>query len=200
MIKLGVRSGICGALLVVLVNTSCTDRREVAQFSKYVKSLKVLRAPLLFSLDKLPQQDTALFDDSIANSYKSKSDHVVGRLFEDRKFVSIMYIIPSDVGTPILETYTPESIPIDTVSLSGEYVVDMGKETTYSTRIDTDGSITIHDTLFSVEYDSHENEIPGTDSASVMISHAKLEQSGHFTHLPDRSFRFAIKDPSKEGR
>jgi hypothetical protein len=115
---------------------------------------------------------------------------------KEKSFISIIYSLPSDAGFTVLHTYTQKGQPIDSAVLCGEWIVDEGVETSFATRIDSDGSITNNDTLFSAVLNKDGNVLAGTDSVRVRIHRSILEETGHFRVLSDTSFSFLWNDDS----
>ncbi len=180
---------LCVKIITLAFLCICSSSNSNAQlFRTFYTSIKVLQSPLSFSLDDPQKISYLAVDTALANHFKPKYSNIVGRIFPDRDFVSIIYLLPSDVGTFIIETRTFDGNPIDTLNISGNWIVDAGIESSYGTVINTDGIITINDTLRSVALDKHDNPIPGTDSTRVQIKKYHLEQSGSFISIHDSTF------------
>jgi hypothetical protein len=179
-------------LFILISGLSCSPRRDSTSFEHYARSMNILSPPIVFSSQDLPQSDTLFHCDSLSRHFKPEFANIVGRIPQDTSFFSIIYTLPTDVGLPILYTYTPKGEPIDTCVLAGQYIVDVGIETRYQTRIDLDGCITIQDTTFSMAVDGNGDPIPGTQSAKVRITRTILGRTGHFKVVRDTIFSCAL--------
>jgi len=167
-----------------ILSLSCHRKTDRELFRDYCESLKRIPVPLSFYCGEgLEPIDPATLDTSLVNRFKPEVDDIVGRLFPEDEAVSILYGNAGDTFYPWIYTYTQEGRPIDTLYVGGICAGDVGYLAVSATRIDTDRTITICDTITTIRVDEYETEVPGSDSTFVQTARYRLEHSGHCTAL-----------------
>lgn len=166
---------------MAILSLSCHRKSDTELFRNYCESLKRIPVPLSFYCGEgLAPIDPATLDASLVTRFKPEVDDIVGRLFPEDEAVSILYGNAGDTFYPWLYTYTQEGRPIDSLYVGGICAGDVGYLAVSATRIDTDYTITICDTITTARVDDFENEVPGSDSTFVQTTRYRLERSGHF--------------------
>ncbi len=153
------------------------------EFKRYSSSIEVISLPTTFDCDREIQlANMAKVDSSLFEEFRPPMAHLVGRLFLKDTFVSIVYLLPTDNGTPILYTYTRGGHPIDTLGLylGGCQADPQGSDHSVATIL-TDGTLMLVDTVFSVQLDSLED--PLSVSFDVHKACYHLNSNGQFKKI-----------------
>jgi hypothetical protein len=177
---------LSASLCIAIAIIGCATLIRSQSFRAYSSSVPILHLPLTFTLDNPLAVPPVIVDSVNASLFKPKYADIVGRIFIDRPFSSIIYFVPTDVGTYFLETSSLEGDPIDTLGISGQWIVDMGVATSYQTMISTDGTITVVDTITTMSLNADSSDVvPGTDTTRVHMNRYELLDTGHFVTIAD---------------
>ena len=127
-----------------------TDRGE--DFRRYYSSIDVIDLPVVFDcLKDIKYADMSKVDPALFERFHPQPANLVGRVFPSEKFVSIIYLFPTDSGTPVLFTYSKDGRPIDTLGLYlGGCQSDPGGSQHSFTSIRPDRTIRFIDSVFNV--------------------------------------------------
>jgi hypothetical protein len=152
------------------------------EFVRYYSSIDTVRLPVVFDCTKTPKLASMVrVDSALFEKFHPPMCNLVGRVFASDAFVSIVYLFPSDDGTPIWYTYTKDGRAIDTLDLYiGGCQADPGGWQHSFTTIMPDRSIRFVDSVFTVQPDSLGNPIPGSESAILRNALFRIDRHGHF--------------------
>ncbi len=177
---------LSGGLVVAIAILGGATSSHPHSFRTYSSSIPILQLPLKISLDHPLVVANVEVDSATAALFKPKFADIVGRVFVDRPFSSIIYFVPTDAGTYLLETRSFVGEPIDTLGLSGQWIVDTGVETSYQTTVCTDGTVTVVDTINTTPLNPASSDaILDTDTTRVHMTRYQLLNTGHFVPVAD---------------
>lgn len=102
-------------VIVLAVIAGCSGGNE---FKKFSGALPVLQMPLKFDNSGLIQADAHVsVPDEFRRYLPSGADLVLGKLYEDDKTIGIVYLRTGDVNTPVVMTYSPDGVKLDSANL-----------------------------------------------------------------------------------
>ncbi len=156
-------------------------------FRTYSSSIDVISLPATFDCEQEIQlANMAKVDSTLFQEFRPPMAHLVGKLFPQDAFVSIVYLLPTDNGTPILYTYTRSGHPIDTLVLYlGDCQADpQGSDHSVATIL-TDKTLMLVDTIFSDQIDSLQNRLAVTGSFRVHKEYYQFNSSGQFEKITE---------------
>ena len=174
------------SLLLAICSGTCFESNQRGSFQDYVAQIPVRPTPLVFSFyEGHPDGvDMSGLDSGLVRRFfPPHMYHLGGRLFPEKRFVSLLYSVPGDVICESIFTYTSDGLPIDTADITGEYVVDAGVEARSTSRIHSNGLISIDDTLQTVQLNENDEPIPGTEKSTYRQVMLQLNDSGKFVRL-----------------
>jgi len=169
-------------LLLVLVLLSCKQQGGNS-FETYCSSIKVIGTPFSLWCGIHKEQFNVINQDTTLQRLYHLPDNLVGRVYPDQSFVTLLFGHPGDYMIPVLYTFTKEGVPIDTLSVGGSCFSDPGYNSSSLTSFGANMLFTIIDSTRTIAIDSGNREILGTDSLFVLTAHYKLSDNGKFAFL-----------------
>jgi len=151
-------------------------------FERLALAIPTLSTPLSFSHSGSHLQviDSGSFDTSLARIFLPKDIQVLGRLYPERGFVTLLLSYPGDVPYVSMYTYKSDGSPIDTVYITGEYFVERSAEVNSTTTIDSRGLVVVRDTVTTAILDDDDRAVPGTTSTKIHVRTIQLGRVGFF--------------------
>jgi hypothetical protein len=172
-------------ILTLIFLFGFTDKKE-KDFARYYSAIRIISLPIVFDYrNNIEFSDTTKIDPNIYHKYCSQSSSIIGRIFPNEEFVSILYFTPKLDGMPIIITYTKSGYPIDTLNLFYGSDEDPNGGFHEFSKIKPDKVIQLFDTTYTVKPDSLGNPIAGTKSTYFHKVIYSLERDGHFKERSD---------------
>ena len=171
--------------IILLVSIFGCKKTDTNSFASYISKIGILSTPLTFDCAKhLPETDNKGVDSLALEKFKPINTWLIGRIFSEEKFVTIIYGFPADDALPIIYTYEINGKPIDTLSLyvSGCQGDQWGGSHSFTT-IDQKKEVYLFDTLLTRKVDINNEPIENTDSVFVNQQTYKLNETGHFIKI-----------------
>jgi hypothetical protein len=172
---------ICSLFLTFCSNPTYKDNKE---FNSFISSLKQIKTPLIFNSNKsyeLPiyyPKENKFF---LKLQEELAGFGVFGKLFETDSFIAILGNIATDTGTPVIITYNKKGVKIGAFNIYKTVMGDMGRYTWNYGLIQPDMKIVFIDSTLTRKINADgTNEIPGTDSLSVINKYFQINDDGTF--------------------
>ena len=163
---------------LVLFTLFCNEKKTT-DFQKFCAEIPVLQLPFFADCNNLNNIPELSFSSPLDN--RRPAAYLIGRVFSDLQFFSLIYIYVADANFPSIFTFTLDGKPIDTLMVVGLCFSNAyGVTQTFSARIDQNKTISIIDTVKSYELNSQENEIPNSETILIRTNQYQLIDAGEF--------------------
>lgn len=157
----------------------CCHEQKTTEFQKLCAEIPILQLPFYANCSNLEYFQKLSFTSPLDN--ERPSAFLVGRVFSDLQFLSLIYVCIADVNHPCLYTFTFDGAPIDTLEVVGTcFSNPYGVIQTFSAKIEQNRMISIIDTIKNYNLDSQENEIPESEIIIIRTKMCQLTNSGEF--------------------
>ena len=169
--------------------TSCKKSDDRSLYEQYYSKLKVIKTPYKMWCGIESEQFAEANRDTMLERRLQMSKHqfyLVGRLYPDKSFITLLYGEPADYIMPVLHTFSKKGESLDILTVGGCCVAGPGYDATTTTYFGNDMVFSIIDSIRTNAVDSSYNAVPGTDSLTVTAVRYKLDENGRF-HFIDSS-------------
>jgi hypothetical protein len=163
--------------------SSCSKKHETSRFEEYASEITILKTPQTFWCGIPDGMFKKSGEDSILALHFDLPTALVGRLYPDQSFITLLYGLPGDFTYPALFTFDRNGDAIDTLVAAGSCDGEAGYLSTSTTEIGANRLITVTDTTRTWSFDSSYNKIPGTDSTFEITRRFELKPNGKFTSI-----------------
>jgi hypothetical protein len=184
-------------IFVSLLLFSCTNRSSIEPFKEYCSFFPVRTLPLLFWCGeaKVEYKDLRQMDTSLSFRYPrfQHFEYAVGRIFPNRKYVTLVYAAAQWTLHPWIVTFTEKGEQIDSLYLGGSCGRGIGGHSTTFAIIDTNFVISVIDTIENREYDKAFHIIPGKDTTYREVRTHQLDDTGRFIFLNNNKKILSVK-------
>lgn len=165
-------------ILLLLLLTSCGNNHNPNPDASELRAkLPQLQTPMEFNSDRMMKlKSIELPGNSLLRKLQEKNNFsLVGKVFDNGQNVTILGYIPDDIGTHVLVTYDNEGNKLSSHAIYETAMGDIGRYTTNIVKILPERSILFTDSTTTRKINEEgTDEIPGTDSVSVIHTQYKL--------------------------
>lgn len=163
-----------------------TEHRVISQdsikFFDYYSKLNIYKVPfeLFCGLDANSNYQKAPFPNYF--SYDKATPLIVGgRLYENNKFITLLYGSVGDDLYPILYTYNFYGNKIDSLNLAGDCSGEEGYLSSTSVKFNIDNNIIRVDSISRFNEDNNGQIIAGTDTTNIYNYLYLINEEGYFS-------------------
>ena len=165
-------------------NKLIIDNKE---FQSFVNQLPQIETPLTFNSKKNKQIESAEIKENPFSTKLREEDgcfNILGKLFETKNYIAILGIVPADMAIPVIFTLDKNGNKIDKYFVFKNAQGDMGFYTWNIGTIFPDKQIQFIDSTITRKINPEgTNEIPGTDSLSVVTNKYQISEDGKFIEI-----------------
>lgn len=183
---------IIAFLFLLVTFVQCTDNQtktghseisqDSIQFFNYYSKLKIYTAPfdLFCGLNANTNYQKAPFPNYF--SYDKETPLVVaGRLYDDNKFITILYGNVGDDLSPLLYTYNYYGDKIDSLNLAGDCSGEEGYLSITNVKFNFDNNIIKVDSISRYEENNLGEIIAGTNTTTIYNYLYLINEEGYFS-------------------